>query len=112
MREDYLFADQLNQILIWYTVNGAPNDGTMLYTFDGSNLTYIPNPNNNLISGIYGVPFENDIILSYIEFVEDFDLVFYLYKYDGTNLVEVSGILQQSFITWIFLMARTNFILL
>lgn len=97
MMEEFLYSDELNKILIWYYEVGNHNNGAQLYTFDGINLTHVPNPASNFLSGRYGIPFENDILLPYVNAANAIDLIFSLYKYDGSNLVEIPGLPNTTF---------------
>lgn len=92
LMEDYMFVDHLDQILIWYYEIGTHNNGAQLYSFDGVNLTHIPNPANNLLSERNGILFENDLILPYANIVNSTENIYSLYRYDGFNLVEVPGL--------------------
>ena len=90
-QEDFLFADAINKIFIWYYEGGNHNNGSQLYSFDGSNLSHIPNPSNDMISGRFGVPFGDHILLPYMTHVDGIDYIYSLYKYEGSNLVEIPG---------------------
>lgn len=96
-RDEFLFSEPLNEILIWYEELGNTNNGAKLYTFDGSTLTSIPNPSNDLIPGAYGVPFGNNVILPYVNRLNNTDQIFSLYKYEGSNLVEIPGLPNEEF---------------
>ena len=91
-RDDFLFVDSMDEIFIWYYEDGRHNNGAQLYSFDGTNLIHIPNPSNEVISGRYGVPFENHILLPYVTHVADEDYIYSLYKYENSNLVEIPGL--------------------
>lgn len=88
----FLFAENLDEILIWYYEDGTHNNGAQLYTFDGVDLTHISNPSNDMISGRMGSSFQNQILLPYITRVNDNDFIYSLYKYEGSNLVEIPGL--------------------
>ena len=87
----FMYFSELDEILIWFVDGGSQNAGSQLYSFDGANVTHIPNPNTNLLAGLYGIPFDNHIILPYVEDVGGIDQKFYFYKYDGSNLVPFTG---------------------
>lgn len=90
MREDFLYADQLDEILIWYAQLDS-NTGAKLYTFDGNSLTHIPNPDPDFLPFQYGIPFDDHVILPYVEVSDGIDMISHFYKYDGSNLVEIPG---------------------
>lgn len=88
---DHLFVEPLNKVIIWYEEGGSQTLGARVHTFDGSSVTPLPNPTENMTSGRFGVPFDDHVLLPYIEFAGDYNGVYYLYKYDGSNLVEIPG---------------------
>ena len=97
MREDFYFAENLDQIFIWFHENQSTYDLPHLYSFDGNNLNEIPDPSSDLSSGISCIPFEDQVLLPYMEFVGNIDIVYSLYKYDGSSLVEIPGLPTTAF---------------
>ena len=92
INDGFLFAENLDEILIWYYEDGTHNNGAQLYTFDSVDLTHISNPSNEMISGRMGTSFQNHILLPYITRVNDNDFIYSLYKYEGSSLVEIPGL--------------------
>src|SRR5699024_6547607 len=46
---------------------------------------------NSFITFKREIVFDDHVIIPYVEEVIDLDDIFYLYKYDGSNLVEITG---------------------
>lgn len=89
---DHLYVESLNQVIIWYEEGGPDNLGAKVHTFDGSSVAPLTNPTEDMTSARFGVHFEDYVLLPYIEFIGDNDGIYYLYKYDGSDLVEIPGL--------------------
>lgn len=89
MSANSYFASEIDEILMWFSKKSGFDN--KLYSFDGTNLTHIPNPQNSFITFKREIVFDDHVIIPYVEEVIDLDYIFYLYKYDGSNLVEITG---------------------
>lgn len=85
----FLYSSDLNQVLIWYSVNNATEK--VLYHFDGNSLTQIPKPNTNYKLYWPGIVYDNQFIVAY-EGYQNNQSGYSLFKFDGASLTQIPGL--------------------
>lgn len=91
-RGNSLFVDSMDKILLWYYDNEDDSGRRTFYTFDGTNLTHIPYPENDVLMIPQAVIFQDHVLVYYVEMVDNALSIYSLYKFDGSNLIEIPGL--------------------